>query len=102
MRRAAKRARYAGESLAGTFGRPATEFAARMKAVQEVLGAHQDSVVIRGVLVELADEAERAGESSFSYGRLHALEQQRAAETEGDFARVWRRACRSDHRGWLT
>ena len=51
-----------------------------MEALQEVLGAHQDALVVQAVLVGLADDALAAGEDTFTYGRLHALEQARADE----------------------
>ena len=53
-----------------------------MEALQEVLGAHQDALVVQAVLVELADAAAAAGEDTFTYGRLHAREQARADEAE--------------------
>ena len=81
MRKAAKRVRYAGESLERVIGSQATKLATRMEALQEVLGAHQDALVVQAVLVELADGALVAGEDTFTYGRLHAREQARADES---------------------
>lgn len=85
VRKAAKRVRYAAESVEAVFGSKATKLAARMEALQEVLGAHQDALVVQAVLVGLADDAVAAGEDTFTYGRLHAVEQSRAddAEREG-------------------
>ncbi len=85
VRKAAKRVRYAGESVERVIGSKATKLATRMEALQEVLGAHQDALVVQAVLVGLADDALAAGEDTFTYGRLHALEQVRAddAEREG-------------------
>ncbi|KQV09850.1 MULTISPECIES: CHAD domain-containing protein [unclassified Kitasatospora] len=60
-RKAAKRARYLGET-AGAAG-----LTKRMKAVQETLGAHQDAVVARQALRELARTAH-----PFEYGVLYA------------------------------
>ncbi|MFB9364881.1 CHAD domain-containing protein [Kitasatospora albolonga] len=60
-RKAAKRARYLGETL----GVP--KLAGRMKALQDVLGLHQDSVVARAALRELAREGH-----AFEYGVLYA------------------------------
>jgi hypothetical protein len=50
--------------------------------VQEVLGDHQDSVVARQALRELAVQAHAAGESSFTLGVLYGREEQRAAACE--------------------
>ena len=36
-------------------------------------------------------DANQRGENTFSYGRLHALEQQKAADAEAHFWRAWRR-----------
>lgn len=101
VRKAAKRARYAGEAMTARYGRPAKRFAARMKAVQEVLGDHQDSVVIRQEILRLADEAGRAGEPTFTYGRLHSREEQRGALSEAAFLAHWERAADPSLRDWL-
>ena len=101
VRKAAKRARYAGESLVDAFGKDAKRFAKQMASVQEVLGEHQDSVVIRGYLADLAAAAHAAGEPTFTYGRLHALEQERGRTTERDFDGVWEQAQDPAHRAWL-
>ncbi|MDQ2710226.1 MAG: CHAD domain-containing protein, partial [Actinomycetota bacterium] len=76
VRKKAKRLRYAAESAVPLFGHRAKKLARRAKRVQEVLGAHQDSVVAREKLKELDAQAEQEGESGFTYGRLYALEEQ--------------------------
>lgn len=101
IRKAAKRARYAGESVTDFFGSDAKTFAKRMSAIQTVLGDHQDSVVVRDVLRELAVEAYGAGENAFTFGRLHALEQARGGYTEEDFAEAWAAASARKHLRWL-
>ncbi|MDH6577827.1 CHAD domain-containing protein [Kitasatospora sp. MAP5-34] len=63
-RKAAKWARYLGE----TAGLPADGFTARMKALQELLGEHQDSVVARAALLGLARDHPEEG---FGYGVLY-------------------------------
>lgn len=77
MRKAAKRLRYAAESATPVFGR-ATRLGSRAKRLQELLGEHQDTVVSRAALRELAAQADLADENGFTFGRLHALEQARA------------------------
>lgn len=101
VRKAAKRARYAAETTAGVFGAPARRFAKRMARLQDTLGAHQDSVVTRAVLLELAERAERAGEPAFSYGRLHGLEQRRAVSTEAAYRRQFADASRRSVTRWM-
>ncbi|MFV2119047.1 CHAD domain-containing protein, partial [Streptomyces sp. Act-28] len=78
-RKAAKRARYAAELAAPVLGRPARRSVKGMKAVQRLLGDHQDSVVAREALRDLAVQANGAGESSFTWGLLHAREEARGA-----------------------
>ncbi|MFJ8232272.1 CHAD domain-containing protein [Streptomyces sp. NPDC094448] len=91
-RKAAKRARYAGEVAAPALGGPARRFAKRMKAVQTVLGDHQDSVVARDTLKLLAAQAHAAGESAFTWGLLYGQEQRSAADRERELPEVWARA----------
>jgi CHAD domain-containing protein len=85
VRKAAKRVRYAAESARPVVGSAARDLAEAMADVQEVLGAHNDSVVIRPLLRRLAAEADAAGDSAFTFGRLHALEEWRAARTREQY-----------------
>lgn len=101
VRKAAKRARYAGESLTPAFGSDAATFASRMEDVQELLGEHQDSVVTRATLRDLGMAASLAGENGFTFGRLHALEQCHAERIEQDWPAVWRESSRKTYRRWL-
>jgi len=77
-RKLAKVVRYAAESVAPAFGRPATRFADAIADLQKVLGDFQDGVVTRDALRELGAASSRSGENGFTFGRLHALEQARA------------------------
>lgn len=91
-RKAAKRARYAGEAARPALGGPAKRFARRMKDVQKLLGDHQDSVVARDALRDLAVQAHAAGESAFTWGLLHGQEEARAAARERELPETWARA----------
>jgi CHAD domain-containing protein len=102
VRKAAKRARYAGESLEAYFGKDAKRYATRMSAIQEVLGDHQDSVVARAELRAMAVAAFLDGENAFSYGRLHALEEVRGERTEQAFEIAWAAADDPQYRTWMT
>ncbi|WP_327246364.1 CYTH and CHAD domain-containing protein [Streptomyces sp. NBC_01320] len=101
-RKAAKRARYAGEAATPALGKPAKKFAKRMKAVQTVLGDHQDSVVAREALRTLAAQAHAAGESAFTWGLLYGHEEATAAARERELPGVWDRASRPKLRSDLT
>ncbi|MFI5767728.1 CHAD domain-containing protein [Streptomyces sp. NPDC051658] len=100
-RKAAKRARYAAEAARPALGRPAKRFAKRMKAVQSLLGDHQDSVVAREALRTLAVQAHAAGESAFTWGLLHGREEATAAARERELPAVWERASRAELRAAL-
>ncbi|WNF27012.1 CYTH and CHAD domain-containing protein [Streptomyces sp. C11-1] len=91
-RKAAKRARYAGEAARCALGGPAKRFAERMKAVQTVLGDHQDSVVAREALRTLGIQAHAAGESAFTWGLLYGQEEAAADARERELPEVWARA----------
>jgi CHAD domain-containing protein len=80
-RKAAKRARYAGE-LSGAVRPPTSRKAKAYKKVQSVLGDHQDTVVARDVLRRMAaGTGPSRGQNGFTYGLLYAREQRIAAET---------------------
>ncbi|GGR76148.1 CHAD domain-containing protein [Streptomyces aureoverticillatus] len=100
-RKAAKRARYAGEAAKPALGKPAKRFAKRMKAVQKVLGDHQDSVVAREALRNLAIQAHAAGETAFVWGLLYGREEAAAAARERELPGVWERASRPKVRAAL-
>lgn len=91
-RKAAKRARYAAELAVPALGGPARRLVKDMKALQKLLGDHQDSVVAREALREIAVQANGAGESSFTWGLLHAREEARAADRERELPGLWAEA----------
>ncbi|MFF1376650.1 CHAD domain-containing protein [Streptomyces sp. NPDC058308] len=100
-RKAAKRARYAGESAVPALGKPAKRFAKRMKAVQSVLGDHQDSVVAREALRALAIQAHLAGESAFTWGLLYGQEEAAGADRQRELPEAWAAADRRKVRAAL-
>lgn len=89
-RKAAKRARYAGEAAAPVVGRAAQRYAQRMKAVQDVLGEHQDAVVAAAAL---AGEARASGEP-FGYGVLYGRQLAAAEAARERLPGVWERAAK--------
>ncbi|MFE0043088.1 CYTH and CHAD domain-containing protein [Streptomyces albireticuli] len=100
-RKAAKRARYAAEAATPALGKPAKRFASRMKSVQTLLGDHQDSVMARGALREIAVRAHAAGESTFTFGLMHGHEERLSAAYEAKLPKLWRKASRKRYRGAL-
>ncbi|GGR30304.1 CYTH and CHAD domain-containing protein [Streptomyces roseolus] len=101
-RKAAKRARYAADAAVPTLGKPAKRFSKGVKSVQSLLGDHQDAVVARGALRDLAAEAEEAGEPSFTWGVLYARQEAAAAAQERELPEVWERASAPDLRAALS
>lgn len=87
VRKSIKRVRYAAEAVEAVFGKRSKRYAKRMEEAQETLGDEQDSVVVRAVLLRLAADATAAGESAFTYGRLHAFEEQRGNDRAAQFLR---------------
>jgi CHAD domain-containing protein len=102
LRKASKRLRYSCEALEPVFGEPARELGAGAKELQEVLGEHQDSVVSRELLQQLAAEAGLPGESALVLGRLQLLEQQHAQRSRAHYEVAWSSVAHRRHRRWLT
>ncbi|MDQ0604449.1 CHAD domain-containing protein [Streptomyces canus] len=94
-RKAAKRTRYATEPARAALGKPAKRLGKRVKAVQKVLGDHQDSVVARDALRKIALAAHVAGETGFVWGLLYGQEQAVADRRERELPAVWADASRS-------
>ena len=99
-RKAAKQARYAGESVSVVFGEDALRFAQAMEGVQEALGEYQDSVLTRERLLQLALHTSSTA-TAFLYGRLHALEGARAELSHQHFDTAWKAAGRKSVHRWL-
>jgi CHAD domain-containing protein len=96
-RKAYKQARYAVE----VFPADAGKLIKRLTALQDVLGAHQDSVIAREILRELAGTAQTEGESSFAYGVLYGRQEQVGAETLRELPTVVAGSRQSELRCWL-
>ncbi|WP_435970054.1 CHAD domain-containing protein [Streptomyces sp. Qhu_M48] len=101
-RKAAKRARYAAEAARPTLGKPAKRLGKRVKAVQSLLGEHQDTVVAREAVRELGIQAHGVGESAFTWGLLYGHEEAAAAAAERALPGVWAKASAPELRAALT
>lgn len=100
-RKAAKRARYAGEAVTPALGKKARRFTRQMKKLQSVLGDHQDAVIARPVTRELGIAAHLGGENAFSYGLLYELDECRATELRSSARGTWKKASRARYRRWM-
>jgi CHAD domain-containing protein len=90
VRKCAKRLRYAAEVATPIRPKRAAKLTRAAHELQRTLGDHHDSAVARDLLLELAAEARRQGESDLTYRHLYALEQAQAAESEAQFLQAWR------------
>jgi CHAD domain-containing protein len=81
----AKRLRYACEAVTPVSGKPAAHLASAAERLQETLGDHQDSVVSKQLLRELASNTTLVGDDALIYGRLHLLEQTHAERARAQY-----------------
>jgi CHAD domain-containing protein len=101
VRKAAKRLRYAVETVQPVWGRKTRRLRRFAKTITQVLGEHQDTVVSRTDLLAVAAEAAAAGEDAFTYGRLHHGDEVLADELRERFARAWSDASPEKLTAWL-
>jgi CHAD domain-containing protein len=101
VRKAAKRARYAAETLGPLFGDDAARLEETAEAVQDALGTHRDTLLTRQLLRDLGVQAHLDGDNAFTYGRLHALEEAAGAAALADYERVHTRLGQDEVAGWL-
>jgi CHAD domain-containing protein len=101
VRKAAKRARYSAEAVIPVVGHRAESFARAAKELQTLLGYHHDSVELRALLRRVATQAYLEGQDTFSYGRLHAIEQARAEQIEDRLPSAWDRVAARRRRRWM-
>lgn len=73
-RKAAKRARYTAEAAEAALGSPAAKLARRAERLQDVLGAHHDTVVAVERLAEITGRPDTPAAETFVAGRLTEVE----------------------------
>lgn len=100
VRKAAKRVRYAAEAATPSLGKPAVALVAAATTIQESLGDHQDSVVLRATLRRLGVRMFLDGGNPFTIGRLHALAQVRGEAAEQAFQHDWSGGVAEQVRSW--
>ncbi|MEW2516765.1 CYTH and CHAD domain-containing protein [Actinacidiphila alni] len=91
-RKAARRVRHTAETALPYAGKRARRLRKRAKAVQQVLGEHQDAVVARAALPTLAVDAHRAGANTFAYGLLRARQDDLAERAGHALPHAWHKA----------
>jgi CHAD domain-containing protein len=100
-RKAYKQARYAVEVFAPSAGKRGKGLVKALTGLQDVLGAHQDSVVAREVLQDVAAAAHADGESAFAYGILHARQERIGELTLQDLPEAVAASRAPKLRSWL-
>ncbi|TDE01461.1 CYTH and CHAD domain-containing protein [Jiangella asiatica] len=100
-RLAAKRARYAAESVAPTLGSDAKAFAKQLKKVTDILGEHQDAAQAAATARELANSDQASSDAAFALGVLASLERAHVHAARARFAQVWPQVRRAKWRRWL-
>ena len=101
VRKAAKRARYAAETLGPMFAENAALMESAAEAVQQALGDHRDTLLTRRVLREMGVIAHLDGDNGFTFGRLHALEEAAGAAALGAYEEAHTLLERPRLRRWL-
>ena len=100
-RKAAKRVRYAAETVGPVHGKHADRLAKATKRVQSVLGDQHDAVASQPLIRRLGVQAHLSGDNGFSYGLLLGRQRGEAARLEERFERAWGRVDRRKVVGWL-
>jgi len=93
VRRRAKQLRYAIESGAALFGKPAEETLKALRRLQETLGAHQDAHMARNRLAALAADPANGlpAATLFLMGRLAEHHAGTTAQARKTLTRSWRK-----------
>jgi len=94
-----KRARYAAELAEPEVGRRATRFIRKAKALQDVLGEHQDAVVATLRVRELSART-RSARVALVAGRLIEREQARRLAMRAAFAKQWAKLEKRGRKAW--
>jgi CHAD domain-containing protein len=105
VRRRAKHARFAAESVAPCLGpdpgHAARRFGKRARAVQEVLGRHQDATIGSQEIGRVAAEHSGDGPFNMAMGRLLERQENVAGEARRLYFKAWDRLDRKKVRHWL-
>ena len=94
-----KRARYTAELAEPLAGRAAERFIARARALQDVLGEHQDAVVAEQRLRALFEGA-RGRRAAFVAGRLVERQRSRRVAARNAFLERWKKVERRGRKAW--
>ncbi|MEU8815037.1 CYTH and CHAD domain-containing protein [Actinoplanes sp. NPDC048796] len=96
-RKAYKKARYAVEVFVPEAGKPGKQLVSALTDLQDVLGAHQDSVVAR----ELLEEIGQGDGDAFWFGVLYGRQEQVGVETHAQLPPVVEDSRGKKLRAWI-
>ncbi len=105
VRKRAKRARYAADAVRDALDPDASSaakrFARHARAVQDILGAHQDAVVAAAEIRQIAAAHSDLGPFNFAAGQLLEREQRAAAESRDGVFKIWNALDRKKNVRWV-
>ena len=101
VRKAAKRTRYAAETLTPVLGDRAARMAAAAERIQESLGTHRDTLLSCELLDRLAGELGQHPEVAAAVVGLRAREEASREQALADYARARAELDDEQHRRWL-
>ncbi len=101
VRKKAKRARYAADTVCPVSGKKLRKWGKNVKAVQGTLGIHHDVVVTRDVLRLLGLRAYAESENAFTYGLLHGRSMATAGAAHRRFDTDWQALRKGSRPKWL-
>ncbi|MGW7534391.1 CYTH and CHAD domain-containing protein [Amycolatopsis sp. NPDC054798] len=101
VRKKAKRARYAADAVRPVFGKKLRTWRKNVKAVQQTLGKHQDSVVDRATLRHFAIDGFSENQNTFTFGLLYGRDEAAARMLRDRFAGEWRALRNGARPSWL-
>ncbi len=94
-----KRARYAAELAEPTVGKPATRFINKARAVQDVLGMHQDSIQAEAHIRAFLKQSTSA-RAAFVAGRMVERQRQRRERAGENMQRLMRGLVKRGEKAW--
>ncbi|WP_409179600.1 CHAD domain-containing protein [Amycolatopsis sp. VS8301801F10] len=101
VRKKAKRARYAADAVRPVFGKKLRTWRKNVKAVQQTLGKHQDTVVDRAALRHFAIDGFGENQNTFTFGLLYGRDEAAAKMLRDRFAGEWRTLRKGACPSWL-
>ncbi|SFO98041.1 CYTH and CHAD domain-containing protein [Amycolatopsis rubida] len=101
VRKKAKRARYAADAVRPVSGKKLRTWRKQVKAVQQTLGKHQDTVVDRAALRHFAIDGFSENQNTFTFGLLYGRDEAAAKMLRDRFAGQWRTLREGAGPAWL-